>query len=1129
MKKTIISILSLLLGGTVSFSQTYEPHYQLIDPEGVYYNDNLAVATYNVLDYEIDNTGNEDCTKKVQALLDAAGGVGVGSNDRGHYSNPTGGVVYFPAGTYLFTSGKLVIPRGVSIRGDWEKPDGVSDVRGTVFAVRPTNVAGKGSTAYSKSFIVMQPTTLVSNITFWYPEQNADAVIEYPPTILYGENGYWGNEYCNVRHCTFLNSYTAIEFNANNGGGCPNIFDIYGTPLYHGFVMDAIADVGRFDNISFSADYWCNSGLPGAPSKTSVNSWLYENATAVVMKRNDWSYTCNLDVEGYNVGFHAEIAKNGGCPNGHNYGFNLKNCKTGVKITGCSSSGIMMTNVKTPGCHTGVMLEGGADGPVQFYDCDIDGNSAAINMEPGASSTLMFQDCDVTGPTEINGGHFQSVNSTYHKDVNIYSKARTLFADNTLKDGAKLNNKSIFQCLVANHGESYPVLPEFKREWMEIKPTFPAEKQLFIATDFGATPLIMTNTADKISEWQAKLDGAADNTAAIQKALDEAAAKGGGIVYLPVGHYRCTGNLVIPSGVELKGSGDIATVPKGNGSVLEVYSGEGDENGTPFITMEKASGLRGVTINYPRQTDPLNVKKYPYSVRGNADVYIVNLAMRATYCGVDLFTNKCDNHYVDYIGGHAFANVVRVGGGSENGLISNIQCNTIAYACGNETKFGAWLNSLQNTNNSSTYCQNERDLDFLIVGDTKNQILYNNFLYGCNMGMHFVDDGNGGAADCRSLGNAVDGAVNTFVIERTATDLDFINSQIVALNHNPANGHSSAISPLMKAYFIKTGPKFDKTVRFFSSDNWGSGEYMIHAEGGNVVMAMSNMAASGSEYTAHAASGASVRIFNSYFNGIKKFVGVKGDEPRFEVTSSVADENNVYVRGDFKLWRDNMNPAWTFVAEEYLLSRSGWKATASLNNGNASKAIDSSSSTRWDTGKGQNQAKGAWFAVDFGKDLTFNAIVLDTSESSGDGAGSYTVEAYYSGGWHEIAKGENGGSVTIVSFDEITASKVRVTLGSSSKGNYWSIHEFYVGNFDSSAVEDIIADETGVLSLDGDRLIVPSEYIGGEVEVYNLTGGKVFSTAISDETVSLSSLPKGICVIVVSGNGRKPAVMKVNF
>ena len=236
----------------------------------------------------------------------------------------------------------------------------------------------------------------------------------------------------------------------------------------------------------------------------------------------------------------------------------------------------------------------------------------------------------------------------------------------------------------------------------------------------------------------------------------------------------------------------MASVPRGQGAVLEVYCGEGSDNGTPFITMAQKSGIRGISINYPAQDESIftdvaggmvngvfvaahavcTPKKYPYAVRGNADTYVVNLAVRACYQAVDMFTNKCDNHYVDYISGHCFKNVIRVGGMSENGTISNIQCNTIGYAAGDEWKFGLWPNSLHNKNNlhqDACYQQNYDELDFFIIGDCRNENLYNNFLFGSATGMLFQSDGQGGAT-FKSLGNAVDGVVKTFVFKAIAAD-----------------------------------------------------------------------------------------------------------------------------------------------------------------------------------------------------------------------------------------------------------------------------------------------------------------------------------------------------------------------
>ncbi|MDE5749887.1 MAG: discoidin domain-containing protein, partial [Duncaniella sp.] len=430
------------------------------------------------------------------------------------------------------------------------------------------------------------------------------------------------------------------------------------------------------------------------------------------------------------------------------------------------------------------------------------------------------------------------------------------------------------------------------------------------------------------------------------------------------------------------------------------------------------------------------------TVRGNADCYIVNLALRTAYRALDLFTNKCDRHYVDYLCGHAFMNVIRIGGDSEDGYLANTQFNTGTYAYGDETKNGQWPNSLgmaDDTMQWQAYCQNERDLEFLMVGDCSREFLYNNFLFGCNKGMWFIPDKKGGARDCRSLGNAVDGAVQTFVIDGIATDLDMVNSQIVALAHNTDNEkHSSVVSPYIPAYFIKIGDGIKgRTVNFFSSNNWGSGDYMIDIASGTVNIAMTNMAASGSKYTFNVAEGAKVNVFNGRFNNMKRTLADNSVAPRVSVNTSEIEFKTGSLPADID-WKYNLTPAWEFADISGLLPRDGWNATASENNNTAYMAIDGLKSTRWEAIR---QQPGQWFAVNFNKDLSFNVIIMDSTPSGGgDGPAGYKVEVWKYGAWVEVASGTNGSANCVVVFETQNSNQVRVTQ-TGTKSNYWSINE----------------------------------------------------------------------------------------
>lgn len=1092
MKKIFTGLVWMMAVGVgTAVAADYTPNYQLINNPDYPTND-LAVATYNLMDYGVDNTGQEDCTSTINTLLQKLNGAS-GAGSIGDYKNITGGVLYIPAGRYL-VRGHIKVPRGVTIRGDWRKPDGSSELQGTVLVIRP-EASSTGVTDESKAAVVMQPSTELSNLTFWYPDQSVGNVTPYPPTVRYGYDGYWGNDYCNVRHCTFVNSYIGIKFSEKNGGGCPNVFDVYGTPLSEGIVMDNIADVGRFDHISFSPDYWAESGLDGVPSAGEIRAYTRRNATGIVMRRNDWSYTCNFEADGYNIGFHADhsTVDAGGRPNGHNYGFRFTDCATGIMVSESSNSGIMFTRVDISGCDEGVHSRGGV-GPVQFLGCDIRARRS-IFTELSGGTGLMLQECTVSGPADIMGGHFTSVNSTYDSEVIIGPVARSIFTGNKFTGNGHLTDRSIYQSCYSAAPVAAKALPEFRDEWMEIKETRPARAALYVVTDaeFGAKGVgILTDLASQ-----------PDNSGAIQAALDKAGREGGGIVYIPAGHYRMDRGLRIPSGVELKGAGDLASVPKGQGAILEVWNvNEGNENADAFIMMEQGSGLRGVHFNYPNQKNITDIKKYPYTIRGNKDCYIVNVAARTAYRVLDLFTNKCDNHYVDYLAGHAYMNVIRVGGGSENGLISNIQFNTIAYACGDETKFGSWPNSescKDNSVSSKVYGQNYEHLDFFIVGDCRGEVLYNNFLFGCHEGLRFQKDSGRGAVNCHSLGNAVDGAVNTVVLNGLGSDLDLINSQIVALNHDKA---SDILDYPLEACFFATSAGLDKTVNFFSSNIWGGGNYMFNAQGGALNMYLTNMAASGAKHTFSSAGSSRINVVGGYIQNVKKITDNSTSTSHTSVKSTVFDPTG--QSGSWAASENNLTVSWVMDDVSGMLPRSGWSATSNRNNGNAYRAIDGSSSTRWDTSAGQNSCSGTWLNINIGKSLTFNSIILDSTGSPKDGPGSFKAEVYTNGRWVEVASGANGGATTVITFDPVTASQVRITLNSTTKTNYWSVHEFYLANLDmTTGIDEVLADAA------------PDSY--SSVEVYTLAGFHVatlptasaMSTSAVDATL-LSSLTPGV-------------------
>jgi hypothetical protein len=128
----------------------------------------------------------------------------------------------------------------------------------------------------------------------------------------------------------------------------------------------------------------------------------------------------------------------------------------------------------------------------------------------------------------------------------------------------------------------------------------------------------------------------------------------------------------------------------------------------------------------------------------------------------------------------------------------------------------------------------------------------------------------------------------------------------------------------------------------------------------------------------------------------------------------------------------------------FLLSRSGWVASASLNSGTAYLAIDGNYSTRWATGT--SQMPGQWFQIDMGSTNSFFKLTLDsTANSPNDYAVGYQVTVSDDGvSWgNSVVTGSGSTSLTTITFPTQTARYVRVTQ-TGSTGNWWSLYELNI-------------------------------------------------------------------------------------
>lgn len=706
------------------------------------------VMGYDIRDFGIVPNAEEDATGKIQAammLLNRSGG----------------GTLFLPEGTYVI-KGNLNIPKGVTICGDWINPDESEGIKGTILKA----YAGRGN-AGGTPFITLQPNASLRDLSIWYPEQDANHIAEYPTTVCLFDPSVWGADYTHVKNVTFVNSYKAVQ-QGPNGSGCPNVRNVYGTPLSVGLSMDGIVDIGRMDYIKFSPVYWENSRLPGAPDRNSkLREYLYENAVGITAGRVDWSYFTYTEITGYFVGFQlreGELNEAGNFPNGQVFRHTYKDCNVGLLIDGVADVGEAFAEIKIENCEIGIKTTkntSAKDGIIQIFASEIHATKYAIYQEGYLEISLILS-------TIEKGQIYSNEGSLMFTKAKVNSEPAQIVLEGDAVGIVLNGTKFAHELQVKNAAQG---MVSITKEVKELKTYNPPPDCMEPVNKIARNEL-----------YTASLDvnDKSDITKELQMLLDQAKSEGGGIVFLPPGEYCLKKSIIVPEGVELRGAIDVGRNPIRIGTILRIRSVAGENKSA--VTLEANSGIRGIVFDYPEQ-DFTAPREYPYAITGAGEnIFIVNVSLRGAYNGVDMMTNRCDNHYIEYLSGICMNNVVSVGAGAIGGRIFNTQVNYICLSAGDESKFGTWDNAptgdTKEAESKKILKYLQENLVVFKIGDVKEELLFDNFSYNGNVGMKFVEE-NGRGASGYCVGQGVDYSSRAFEIHKLS-DMQFVNTQLVS-------------------------------------------------------------------------------------------------------------------------------------------------------------------------------------------------------------------------------------------------------------------------------------------------------------------------------------------------------------
>jgi len=298
-----------------------------------------------------------------------------------------------------------------------------------------------------------------------------------------------------------------------------------------------------------------------------------------------------------------------------------------------------------------------------------------------------------------------------------------------------------------------------------------------------------------VRTFGARGNGKADDTAAIQKALDAAGKQGGNVVLLPRGEYLVRGSLHVPDDVTLQGvfrAPNRGNVGHNKGSLLLATGGKGKPDSTPFISLGENGTLYGLAIFYPEQTCPETPVEYPWTVRQLSDNgSLVNVTLLNPWQGVDFGTVIGGRHYIRGLYGQPLKTGVFIDKCEDVGRVEDVHFWPFWRA------------------DARTMAFTSRHATAFLIGRTDWQYMFNCFAICHKIGYHFVRTSSG---------------VPNAVLTQCGSDEGAPGTQCISVRVDGNQSHagiSFVNGQFMGAPSIEVSPTNHGPVKFTNCGFWG--------------------------------------------------------------------------------------------------------------------------------------------------------------------------------------------------------------------------------------------------------------------------------------------------------------------